>query len=266
MRTIQFFSRCTRRVGAYRDALADCSDVVCRPILTDEGSLLPAFLHEPSDLVLIDISACPKDLLTLVERFIALPLYYMPLVIVLHEGGMAPNSALCERIQRLSERFPALQFLSLSTPVDVFVTEVLLLGNRIQNSPSLTSALLEHRAAEILLSMNIQPHLQGYYALKEVIRLVALTVSGTRLSMMKEIYPAAARACGISPITAERAMRHVIDLSWSRSNLQTIRHYFGCGADLRARPTNSAFIYILAERLRSNILSPLADNSRGEPY
>jgi hypothetical protein len=49
----------------------------------------------------------------------------------------------------------------------------------------------------------------------------------------------------------ERAIRHAIEVAWSRGNIDSISSLFGYTVSMsKAKPTNSEFIAMVADKLR----------------
>ena len=49
----------------------------------------------------------------------------------------------------------------------------------------------------------------------------------------------------------ERAIRHAIEVAWSRGNIESISSLFGYTVSMsKAKPTNSEFIAMVADKLR----------------
>lgn len=69
------------------------------------------------------------------------------------------------------------------------------------------------------------------------------------MSITKELYPGIARAVGTTPQRVERAIRHSIEVAWSRNDYEVQLRYFGGSIDpQRGKPTNGEYIARL-ERL-----------------
>lgn len=103
-----------------------------------------------------------------------------------------------------------------------------------------------------LVTLGVPPHLLGYHALREAIKLVLFTQDATRLSTMKDIYPAVSTICGCTTSQAEHAMRHAIDTAWMRAPLSTLQSWFGYTTPAhRSTPSNSAFIHTVASKVRT---------------
>jgi len=70
-------------------------------------------------------------------------------------------------------------------------------------------------------------------------------------SMMKEIYPAVAEKFGTTTSCVERDIRHGIENTWIHGSMSYIDEVFGFTVDAdKGKPTNTAFIMTVAERIR----------------
>ena len=67
----------------------------------------------------------------------------------------------------------------------------------------------------------------------------------------KDLYPTLAKQYDTTVSRIERAIRHAIEVSWNRGDLDYMEELFGHSVDIdRAKPTNSEFIATLADKLR----------------
>ena len=70
----------------------------------------------------------------------------------------------------------------------------------------------------------------------------------------KELYPAIAKKCNTTPSRVERAIRHAIEVAWSRGKIDAIDELFGYTIDNhKGKPKNSEFIALIADRLRLDV-------------
>ena len=54
----------------------------------------------------------------------------------------------------------------------------------------------------------------------------------------------------------ERAIRHAIEISWDRGDIDLMEEIFGHSVDIdRAKPTNSEFIVTIADKLRLDMIN-----------
>ncbi len=114
----------------------------------------------------------------------------------------------------------------------------------------LRSRNLDTDVTAIIQEIGVPPHIKGYRYLREAILLVITRVEMLG-SITKELYPAIARIHGTTPSRVERAIRHAIEVAWTRGNQQVLDGLFGHTLKRdRGKPTNSEFIAMVADRLR----------------
>ncbi|MDR2513688.1 MAG: sporulation transcription factor Spo0A [Christensenellaceae bacterium] len=122
----------------------------------------------------------------------------------------------------------------------------------LQSLPSPIQAVthsLDERIANIFLSMGIPAHIKGYHFLREAIKTVVETPE-TINAITKELYPSVARRFNTSASKVERAIRHAIDVAWTRGQVENINQLFGSRIYLKTdKPTNGEFIALIADRL-----------------
>jgi len=108
---------------------------------------------------------------------------------------------------------------------------------------------LEKEVTERLHEMGVPAHIKGYQYLREAIMMAAkdMEILG---SVTKQLYPTIARKYQTTPSRVERAIRHAIEVAWSRGRIETLEALFGCTVSLgKGKPTNSEFIALVADKL-----------------
>lgn len=112
---------------------------------------------------------------------------------------------------------------------------------------------LERYVTQIMLDMGIPAHLRGYHYLREAI-LISEQDMETVTSVTKLLYPSIAKRYHTTDQKVERAIRNAIEVSWKRGNIDTIEACFGYSpASGRHRPTNSEYIYRVADKIRLDL-------------
>ena len=67
----------------------------------------------------------------------------------------------------------------------------------------------------------------------------------------KELYPEIAKKFNSTVSRVERAIRHAIEVAWSRGRMETLDALFGYTVNHgKGKPTNSEFIALIADRIR----------------
>lgn len=115
--------------------------------------------------------------------------------------------------------------------------------------PVAAARTLDDRLSNIFLSLGIPAHIKGYQFLREAIKLVI--EQPDRINRItKELYPAIARRFNTSSSKVERAIRHAIEVAWSRGRIDTLNRAFGCRVAIpEEKPTNGEFIALVADKL-----------------
>lgn len=109
---------------------------------------------------------------------------------------------------------------------------------------------LEAKITNIIHEIGVPAHIKGYLYLREAIGMV---VNNMELlsAVTKELYPSIAKKFNTTPSRVERAIRHAIEVAWSRGKVDTINNLFGYTIHTdKGKPTNSEFIAMVADKLR----------------
>ena len=70
-------------------------------------------------------------------------------------------------------------------------------------------------------------------------------------AITKVLYPTIADKFQTTPSRVERAIRHAIEVAWSRGRMETLEAMFGYTINTgKGKPTNSEFIALIADKLR----------------
>lgn len=108
---------------------------------------------------------------------------------------------------------------------------------------------LEQLVTSIFHELGMPAHIKGY----EYLRYAVLRVIENRSllhSVTKELYPMTAKAFNSKPSRVERAIRHAIEVAWSRGDADNIAKLFGCTVlSSRGKPTNSEFLAMIADKI-----------------
>lgn len=109
---------------------------------------------------------------------------------------------------------------------------------------------LETRVTNILHEIGVPAHIRGYHYMREAI-IMAIGDIDVLNYITKELYPSIAKKCNTTPSRVERAIRHAIEVAWSRGRIDAIDNLFGYTINNhKGKPTNSEFIALIADRLR----------------
>lgn len=109
---------------------------------------------------------------------------------------------------------------------------------------------LEVEVTNIMHEIGVPAHIKGYQYLRDAIMMVVKDLDIIN-SITKQLYPSIARGYNTTPSRVERAIRHAIEVAWSRGQVDTIDALFGYTVSIgKGKPTNSEFIAMVADKLR----------------
>ncbi|SEO30024.1 two-component system, response regulator, stage 0 sporulation protein A [Amphibacillus marinus] len=109
---------------------------------------------------------------------------------------------------------------------------------------------LEASITNIIHEVGVPAHIKGYMYLREAITMIFNDIELLG-SITKVLYPDIAKKYNTTPSRVERAIRHAIEVAWSRGNIDSISDLFGYTvSSTKAKPTNSEFIAMVADHLR----------------
>lgn len=226
-------------------------------IAKDGVETLEIISKEKPDVLLLDIIMPHLDGLEVLERIQKSDDNYFPKIIILSAVG---QDRITQRALELGAEYYVVkpfnfevfikrlrEISNIETNTDIkneniyFVRE----NNFQQNNQS-----LESKITEIIHEIGIPAHIKGYLYLREAIGLVVENMEFLG-AITKELYPRVASKFNTTPSRVERAIRHAIEVAWTRGKVDTINEMFGHTINnSRGKPTNSEFIALIADKLR----------------
>ena len=109
---------------------------------------------------------------------------------------------------------------------------------------------LEADVTDIIHEIGVPAHIKGYQYLREAIMMSVKEIDMLN-SITKILYPTIAKKYQTTPSRVERAIRHAIEVAWSRGKMDTIDELFGYTINNgKGKPTNSEFIALIADKIR----------------
>lgn len=109
---------------------------------------------------------------------------------------------------------------------------------------------LESEITTIIHEIGIPAHIKGYQYLRDAIMMSVQDMDMLN-SVTKVLYPGIAKKYHTTASRVERAIRHAIEVAWSRGKMDTIDEMFGYTvSNYKGKPTNSEFIALVTDRIR----------------
>lgn len=124
-------------------------------------------------------------------------------------------------------------------------------GGEIQRKPEgCKEKDLESKVTDIIHEIGVPAHIKGYQYLREAIVMSVMDIEMLN-SITKILYPTISKKYQTTPSRVERAIRHAIEVAWSRGKMDTIDELFGYTINNgKGKPTNSEFIALIADKIR----------------
>lgn len=109
---------------------------------------------------------------------------------------------------------------------------------------------LEAMVTNIIHEVGVPAHIKGYQYLRDGI-IMAINDIESINQITKSIYPDLAKKYKTTSSRVERAIRHAIEVAWTRGQIETVENIFGYTVNAnKGKPTNSEFIAMIADKLR----------------
>ena len=109
---------------------------------------------------------------------------------------------------------------------------------------------LESDVTNIIHEIGVPAHIKGYQYLRDAI-MMSVDDNEMLNSITKQLYPSIAKRHKTTPSRVERAIRHAIEVAWSRGKMDTIDDLFGYTvSNGKGKPTNSEFVALIADKIR----------------
>ena len=109
---------------------------------------------------------------------------------------------------------------------------------------------LESDVTDVIHEIGVPAHIKGYQYLRDAI-VMSVNDMDMLNSITKILYPTIAKKYQTTSSRVERAIRHAIEVAWSRGKMDTIDEMFGYTIhNGKGKPTNSEFIALITDRIR----------------
>ena len=124
------------------------------------------------------------------------------------------------------------------------------MGNAVINVHEAPEENLEDRVTNMIHEIGIPAHIKGYHYLRDAI-MMAVEDMDVLNAITKILYPTVAKRHQTTSSRVERAIRHAIEVAWSRGKIDILDKLFGYTvSNGKGKPTNSEFIALVADTIR----------------
>ncbi|MGY0375238.1 sporulation transcription factor Spo0A [Clostridium sp. JNZ J1-5] len=242
------------------DYLLNQRDIIVTGVAKDGIEALKLIQEKKPDLVVLDIIMPHLDGLGVLEKLNTMNVDPMPRIIVLSAVGQ-------DKITQRAITLGADYYVVKPFDMDVFTKRIRQMFNNTISSDQVKKTVsiadseeikvrrnepldLESEITNIIHEIGVPAHIKGYMYLREAISMVVNDVE-LLSAVTKELYPSIAKKYNTTASRVERAIRHAIEVAWSRGQVETINKIFGYTIhNGKGKPTNSEFIAMVADKLR----------------
>lgn len=243
-------------VDLLREHLTSQGDIHVIGIAHHGGEVIELLKKETPDVLVLDIIMPHLDGLGVLEKIQDMGLESPPKIIMLTAFGQ-------ENITQRAVELGASYYILKPFDLDVLTHRIRQMKGLSTNTPFIKTSSsptaiagtnksnnLDANITNVIHEMGVPAHIKGYLYLREAISMVYNEVDLLG-AITKSLYPRIAKKYKTTPSRVERAIRHAIEVAWSRGNMDSIRKLFGYTINVsKAKPTNSEFIAMVADKLR----------------
>lgn len=238
-------------VSLLEEYINNQSDMSVVGVAYNGNDVLKVLEERVPDILILDIIMPHLDGLAVLEHLQAMRLQPQPKIIMLTAFGQ-------EEITKKAVELGASYYILKPFDMEVLAQRIRqIITNKSSFSPSIKAPTiapkgrnLDASITNIIHEIGVPAHIKGYLYLREAITMVYNDVELLG-SITKVLYPDIAKKFNTTASRVERAIRHAIEVAWSRGNLDSISSLFGYTiSNSKAKPTNSEFIAMVADKLR----------------
>jgi two-component system, response regulator, stage 0 sporulation protein A len=240
-------------VELLREHLSNQADMEIIGVAYHGGEVLNLLKEKVPDVLVLDIIMPHLDGLGVLEQLQTMKIQPLPKVVMLTAFGQ-------ENIAQRAVELGASYYILKPFDMDVLVQRIrqMKATNTVAPYISKTTATgfthrgnhLDASITNVIHEIGVPAHIKGYLYLREAITMVYNEIDLLG-AITKTLYPRIAERYNTTSSRVERAIRHAIEVAWNRGNMDSIRSLFGYTINVaRAKPTNSEFIAMVADKLR----------------
>ncbi|MEG1311835.1 MAG: sporulation transcription factor Spo0A [Romboutsia sp.] len=243
-----------------KEYLSNENDIEILGIAKDGIEALDLVQRTQPDLLVLDVIMPHLDGLGVIEKLNAMNIAKMPKIIVLSAVGQDKITQSAINLGADYYIVKPFDFVIFINRIRELVTNVV---GHMESRPRGHADIqmtrsdfvknvgnIETEITNIIHEIGVPAHIKGYLYLREAIKMVIENVELLG-AVTKELYPSIAKKFNTTPSRVERAIRHAIEVAWSRGKVDTINQLFGYTVhNTKGKPTNSEFIAMIADKLR----------------
>lgn len=230
------------------------NDMIVAATAYDGEEAYELILETHPDVVILDLVMPKLDGIGVLKKLHNSPLPKRPKIIAHSISSIAINMAASttsgvdycllkpQSCERICEAIRDLVFIPKTSSIPVTQNPVSL--------PKGEAVDLETVVTDFIHELGVPAHIKGYQYIRSAIMMVVENMDLLNF-ITKQLYPEIAKAYNTTASRVERAIRHSIEVAWSRGKPEIMNEIFGYTIHTgKGKPTNSEFIAMVADRIR----------------
>ena len=254
---------------AFKKSIDETDDLETIGIASNGEDGLNLIMEQKPDVIVLDVIMPRMDGIELLEHLESLPLDKKPAVIMV---SAVSHDTIASRAMMLGAQYYLLKPIQNNETLLKRIRQVTksMKGSSVSACEALgfgdTFSLTENRSrsfaaqteqdqlesiiTDVIHEIGVPAHIKGYNYLREAISLCIHDREFIN-SITKMLYPTVARSYQTTSSRVERAIRHAIEVAWSRGREEILNSIFGYTIDTnKGKPTNGEFIAMISDSIR----------------
>lgn len=238
------------------DYLKTTSDICVAGIANDGDEAYGMICQTRPDVVLMDIIMPKRDGISVMKRLNDTKMTKRPVIIAHSVTGNEKITAACAAAGAEYYLLKPQTFEAIADTIRNFApsTAPKITAHTAAAQPTDEKNVdLEGIVTNFMHELGLPAHIKGYQYIRTAIMMVVEDMDLLNY-ITKHLYPDIAKKYGSTSSRVERAIRHSIEVAWTRGKPETMNEIFGYTIDTgKGKPTNSEFIAMIADRIRLQI-------------
>lgn len=228
---------CSRSLVEFGISLLQCGD--------EASSIINMILNNTPDFLVIDTSSAKVNPSEILKSVSLSSMLKKPMLLISIDE---------EDVFAINELKNSGTFHVISTPLTApslasTLIEYSQLLATMAESLTIPANRIETAVSEIIHNIGVPANIKGYYFLRSAVVMCVNDYNNLH-SVTKRLYPEVAKMYNTTAARVERAIRHSIEVTWNRGNVDAIHILFGFRPGVHMKPTNSEFIAIITDNIR----------------
>lgn len=239
------------------DYIRSQSDMTISSIASNGEEAYELILETQPDVIILDLVMPKLDGIGVLKRLQNTTLTKKPKIVVYSVSSIAINMATnvsqlidyCllkpQSYERVCDVIRELTMVTKPSVVPITQHEI--------STQKAENVDLETVVTEFIHELGVPAHIKGYQYIRSAIMMVVENMDLLNF-ITKQLYPEIAKAYNTTASRVERAIRHSIEVAWSRGKPEIMDEIFGYTIHTaKGKPTNSEFIAMVADRIRLHL-------------